>query len=97
MHFHIAIFVRVVILQRSQHFWFPHFHISVIFQKGRTREGCSRDWCSLRCLILEQCWRLHANLSQYKFNPCILDSFETCFLLVTSFGACWVCLSQNPR
>jgi hypothetical protein len=33
MHFHFAIFVRVVILERSQHFCFPHFHISVIFQK----------------------------------------------------------------
>jgi len=78
MHFHFAISVSVVILQRSEHFWFPHFHISVIFQKGAPGKGVAATGCLLRCLILEQCWRLHANLSQYKFDLWTLDPFDTC-------------------
>jgi hypothetical protein len=45
MHFHFAIFVRVVILQRCEHFWFLHFHISVIFQKGAPGKGVAATGC----------------------------------------------------
>jgi hypothetical protein len=73
MYFHLAIFVRVFVLQRSR----PYvFLIRPFSEPGNTRHsaksrnpvGKGTTACLLLSWILEQSWRLHANLSQYKFN-----------------------------